>query len=112
MRTFILVSCHISTPTVLTLPSTLTSLALVNLSSPVPLHRLPGICPLLSVLDLSYNSWLVGTGTQANGGSPLDRVGWNRWNKLQVLALRGCHLSVTDLEKINRGRWTDVEIIR
>jgi len=56
MRTFILSSCYISTPTLLTLPPTLTNLALVNLPSSVPLHRLPGICPLLSVLDLSYNN--------------------------------------------------------
>ncbi|KIM87185.1 hypothetical protein PILCRDRAFT_774293 [Piloderma croceum F 1598] len=112
MRTFILFSCYISTFTLLTLPPTLTNLALVNLPSSVPLHRLPGICPLLSVLDLSYNNWLVSTGTLGKGGNPLDRVGWNRWNRLRVLALRGCHISVAISENINRGRWTDVEIIR
>lgn len=112
LQTFILVSCHISTPTLFTLPPTLTSLALVNLPYPVPLHRLPGICPLLSILDLSFNRWLMTRGTNAQVGHPLDRIGWSRWNKLRVLALRGCHPSVAIVETVNRGRWTDVEIIQ
>jgi len=112
LQTFILVSCHISTSTLLTLPPTLTNLALVNLPSPVPLHRLPTVCPLLSVLDLSYNKWLVSTETAVRTGSPLDRIVWGRWNKLRVLALRGCHLSVAMMEKVNQGRWNDVEVIQ
>jgi hypothetical protein len=111
MRTFILFSCYISTPTLFTLPPTLTNLALVNLPSSVPLHRLPGICPLLTVLDLSYNNWLVSIGTLGKRSNPLERVGWNKWNRLRVLALRGCHISVAISENINRGRWTDIEII-
>ena len=111
LRTLFILSCHISTPTLLTLPPTLTTLALVNLSSLVPLHRLPGICPLLSILDLSYNHWQVGTGTTVKEGNPLDRVDWSRWTKLRVLALRGCYPRPAVLEKINQGRWTDVEII-
>jgi hypothetical protein len=112
LRTFILLSCRISTPTLLTLPATLTHLALINLPSAVPLHRLPGMCPLLSFLDLSFNRWLVKPGTVAKGGNPLDRVSWDNLNKLVVLALRGCNPSVAVLEKINRGRWTDIEIIQ
>jgi hypothetical protein len=112
LQTFILLSSHISTSTLFTLPPTLTGLALVNLPIPIPLHRLPGICPLLSILDLSYNVWLVNTEAPARVVNPLDRISWSRWNKLRVLALRGCHPSVAIIQRVNQGRWTDVEIIQ
>jgi len=110
LHSLILVSTLLTTSTLLTFPPTLIHLALINLPTSVPLHRLPKTCPLLVILDLSYNFWLndaVGEATNA-----LERIEWSRWGHLQLLGLRGCYLSAGLLEKINKGRWDDVEVVR
>lgn len=48
-----IVSTTLSIPVILALPSSLTRLALVHLSAPIPVHRLPDKCPLLELLDIS-----------------------------------------------------------
>lgn len=108
LQTFILISSHISAATLLTLPPTIVHLALINLPSPVPLHRLPGICPLITVLDVSYNKWLVQV---IEGRTALEKIIYSRWTGLKVLVLRGCSLT-RSIQSINRGRWIDVEIIQ
>ncbi|KAH9981201.1 hypothetical protein BGW80DRAFT_1268995 [Lactifluus volemus] len=96
-----IVSTLLPIPTLLAFPPSLTRLALIRLSAPVPLHRLPDKCPLLECLDISYNWWL---GEPAWGGErALERVAWNRWEYLKVL---GCQL-----RKVNERRWDDVTII-
>lgn len=110
LRSIILVSTRLPTSTLLLFPPTLTLLALINLPNSIPLYRLPKLCPLLSVLDLSYNFWL----NEAVGGTTyaLDKIEWSRWSRLRVLGLRGCFASIELLEQINRGRWDDVNIIQ
>lgn len=110
LETLVLVSTRLSTSTLLTFPPTLTHLALVDISTPVSLHRLPKLCPLLVVLDLSYNHWLNDT----NGDIPvaLDKIEWSRWSHLQVVGLRECKISPELTGKINKGRWDDVNIVR
>ncbi|CAA7266379.1 unnamed protein product [Cyclocybe aegerita] len=110
LHTLVLLSTCLSTSTILTLPPTITTLALINLPSSIPLHRLPKLCPLLVFLDLSYNSWLQHPGS--NSLNSLERVEWPRWNNLRVLGLRGCYVSEEVLRKVNQGRWDDVEIVR
>ena len=107
--TLILMSTPVAISTVLTLPPTITHMALINLPTPIALHRLPGICPLLEVLDLSYNIWLGLT--SADAPKRLNRVEWNRWNNLRVLGMRECVVSEEMLRKLNQGRWDDVEIV-
>jgi len=110
LSTFVLMSTPVAITTILTLPPTITHMALIRLPTPIPLHRLPGICPLVEVLDLSYNTWLSPT----SGDAPkrLERVEWNRWNNLRVLGMRECLISDEMLRKLNRGRWDDVEVVR
>jgi hypothetical protein len=92
----------------------LTRLALVRLSIPAPVHRLPERCPLLEMLDLSYNDWLA---TPAFGEETvLARVRWTRWTRLRVLGLReaGFRTDSAVLVGVNEGRWVDglvVEIV-
>lgn len=110
LHSLILVSTRLTTSTLLTFPPTLTHLALINLPASVPLHRLPKTCPLLVVLDLSYNFWL---GDAVEGAThALDRIEWSRWGHLQILGLRDCYISIAVMEKINNGRWDDVNIVR
>ncbi|KAH9180648.1 hypothetical protein EDB89DRAFT_1900477 [Lactarius sanguifluus] len=86
-----------------------TRLALVNLSAPVPLHRLPDKCPLLEVLDISYNDWL---GEPAWGGErALEKVAWQRWAYLKILGCRECGIALEELRRVNEGRWDDVTIV-
>jgi Ran GTPase-activating protein (RanGAP) involved in mRNA processing and transport len=84
-------------------------MALLNLPTPIALHRLPGVCPLLEVLDLSYNIWL--SSTSRNAPKILERVEWCRWNCLRVLGLRDCLISDEMLQKLNKGRWDDVQVV-
>ncbi|KAF4614519.1 hypothetical protein D9613_003129 [Agrocybe pediades] len=110
IHTLILVSTRLSTSVLTSFPPTITLLCLVNLPSSVPLHRLVKLCPLLVLLDLSYNYWLndaVGKATFA-----LERIEWSRWNHIEILGLRDCYVSSTLVQKINKGRWDDVQIIR
>jgi hypothetical protein len=104
-----IVSATLSIPVVLALPASLTRLALVHLSAPIPVHRLPDKCPLLDFLDISYNPWLA---EPAWGGErALDRVAWGRWAYLKVLACRDCGVISEELRKVNEGRWEDVVIV-
>ncbi|EPQ58089.1 hypothetical protein GLOTRDRAFT_126574 [Gloeophyllum trabeum ATCC 11539] len=108
LHTLVLLSSPLSVPTFLTLPPTLTHLALLALPRSVPVHRLPGICPLLEVLDLSYNKWIGRAGV---GEKALGRVEWGRWRRLEVLGLRGCVVGPEDLRGLNKGRWVDVQVV-
>lgn len=107
--TFILMSTSMANSVVLSLPPTITHMALLNLPASIALHRLPGLCPLLEVLDLSYNTWLSFTSRDAP--KILERVQWGRWNYLRVLGLRECFISDAILQKLNTGRWDDVQVV-
>jgi hypothetical protein len=104
-----IMSTALSIPVLLALPSSLTRLALVHLSAPIPIHRLPDKCPLLELLDISYNPWLA---EPAWGGErALERVEWERWAYLKVLGCRDCGVTLEELSKVNEGRWEDVRIV-
>jgi hypothetical protein len=109
LSTFILMSTPMAISIVLSLPPTITHIALLNLPAPIALHRLPGVCPLLEVLDLSYNTWLSSTSRDAS--KILERVEWGRWQRLRVLGLRNCFMSDEILQKLNKGRWDDVQVV-
>ena len=108
LQSLLMVSTRLSASTLLTLPPTLTHIALINIKNLIPLHRFPKICPLLEFLDLSYNRWL---GQTEEGISTLDRVEWTRWIHLRILGLRDCHVPEDIMKKVNRGRWDDVAIV-
>ncbi|KAF8911007.1 hypothetical protein CPB84DRAFT_1723203 [Gymnopilus junonius] len=110
LHSLVLVSTPLTPSTLLTFPPTLTHLALINLPVSVPLHRLPKTCPLLFVLDLSYNVWLSDAVEQATNA--LNRIEWSRWGHLQILGLRDCYISDDLIEKVNKGRWDDVNVVR
>jgi len=100
----------LSTPLTFTLnnlPPTITCLALINIPKPVSLQRLPLYCPLVSLLDLSYNSWLI----PASGEKLLQDYPWTKLRYLKVLGLRGCQVTSTLLSQVNRGRWDDVDVV-
>ncbi|KAF9469152.1 hypothetical protein BDZ94DRAFT_1243810, partial [Collybia nuda] len=105
---FILISARLAISTLLTLPPTITHLALIDLPTSIPLHRLPGTCPMLVVLDLSYNTWLDDTSKDLN---PFERVDWGRWSYLRILGLRACYISDELQIRVNQSRWDDVDII-
>lgn len=127
----ILVSTRLSISHLLSLPPTITRLGLINVPFPVSIHRLPSLCPLIVVLDLSYNTWLnpSSSGSSSAGDNPavpnpgllpekpvagltlVEKVDWGRWHGLKVLGWRGCFLSEKMVDRVNRGRWDDVEII-
>jgi hypothetical protein len=108
LTTLAIVSTPLNTSTILSLPPSLTTLALINLQYSVPLHRLPSTCPLLVVLDLSYNPWLTDEGPH----NALERIDWKKWNALRTLGIRSCHINQSTLTKINNCRWDEVEIIQ
>ncbi|VDB83074.1 unnamed protein product [Peniophora sp. CBMAI 1063] len=89
------------------LPATLTRLSLVALPSPAPLHRLPGACPLLELLDLSWNNWLAKPAWGED--TALARIRWDRWTRLRVLGVRETGLDGDSevLKGVNEGRWVD-----
>ncbi|KAH9063342.1 hypothetical protein EDB87DRAFT_169427 [Lactarius vividus] len=104
-----IMSATLSTPALLAFPPSVTHLALIHLSAPVPLHRLPDKCPLLEVLDISYNPWL---GEPAWGGErALEKVAWHRWAYLKILGCRECGIALGELRNVNEGRWDDVTIV-
>jgi len=108
MHTFILVSAHISSSA--RLPATLTRLGLINVSTPVSLHRLPTTCPLLELLDISYNDWLV---AEKDVQEKLGKVQWSRWHHLRELGMRACHDIPGDImAEVNKGRWDDVKVVK
>ncbi|KAI0093702.1 hypothetical protein BDY19DRAFT_918393 [Irpex rosettiformis] len=88
------------------LPPTLTHLALLALTRPIYIHHIPPVCPLIEVLDLSYNSWLA----DSSGESTFDRIEWKRWRNLRILGLRECRIVKAKTTRVNEQRWTDVEI--
>ncbi|KAG6333491.1 hypothetical protein ID866_5594 [Astraeus odoratus] len=104
-----LVSTSLTVPTFLTLPPTITHMALINLPCQVPLRRLPTVCPLLVFLDLSYNNWL----RSASEKDPkvLVDVSWYALRHLRGLGLRGCVVTAALLGEINRGRWEGMKVI-
>jgi hypothetical protein len=104
LHTLLLLSTRLSPSLLPQLPATLTILALMDIPNAVAVHRLPRLCPRLTVLDLSFNqAWL--------DLKLLSRVDWRRWRDLQLLGLRDCNVSLGDLKQVNEGRWSDVEII-
>ena len=104
-----IVSAALSTPALLALPPSLTRLALVHLSAPIPVHRLPDKCPLLEFLDISFNPWLAEPAWGRERA--LERVVWGRWEYLKVLGCRDCGITSEELRKVNEGRWEDVTIV-
>jgi hypothetical protein len=104
-----IVSTTLSIPVLLNLPSSLTRLALVHLSAPIPIHRLPDKCPLLELLDISYNPWLAGPAWGRERA--LERVEWGRWAYLKVLGCRDCGVTLEELKEVNEERWEDVRIV-
>lgn len=105
------VSASVSNSALLSLPRTLTRLALLNLPQRMPIHNLTRTCPYLEILDLSFNPWLKTDdntpGTSTLEFSSLNRVEWRRWRNLRVLGLRECGLGRDVLARINEGRWVD-----
>ena len=104
-----IVSTALSIPVLLALPSSLTRLALVHLSAAIPIHRLPDKCPLLELLDISYNPWLAEPAWGRERA--LERVEWGRWVYLKVLGCRDCGVTLEELREVNEGRWEDVRIV-
>ncbi|KAF9013906.1 hypothetical protein BDQ17DRAFT_1341708 [Cyathus striatus] len=110
LECFVLVSINMPISTLLTLPPTLTHLALIDLPNPIPLHRLCNVCPLLQVLDLSYNQWL--TNCSKDVLNALDRIDWARWVHMRILGVRNCKIPEKVLHQVNRNRWDDVVIVQ
>ncbi|KAK1235997.1 hypothetical protein PQX77_000766 [Marasmius sp. AFHP31] len=110
LRLFALVSTNLTVSTLLSLPPTITHMALIKLSAPILLHRLPSACPLLEVLDLSYNQWLQSLSDETV--KSLERLDWGRWKRLRTLGIRECSIPDETIAKVNRGRWDDVEIVQ
>ncbi|KAH0827026.1 hypothetical protein J3R83DRAFT_4707 [Lanmaoa asiatica] len=112
LRSLAILSSPLSAATTLAFPPTITHLVLINIPHRIPLQRLPTICPLLVLLDLSYNAWLYSS-EAIDGGRPiLEEVGWGKLRRLEVLGLRACLVTPMLLLRLNRGRWEDVRIIR
>ena len=115
LQTLIVLSASVPTNALLVFPVTLTRLALLALPVPSPqVHRLPWVCPLLEVLDLSYNPGLndpQGGMKHANVGSTLDRIEWEKWARLQVLGLRMCNVKESIVARVNKGRLGDEVMI-
>ncbi|KAL0946621.1 hypothetical protein HGRIS_012817 [Hohenbuehelia grisea] len=122
IHTLALISARLTVTVLLTLPPTLTHIALVHLPSPVPIHRLPPLLPRLTVFDLSYNEWLGYRPPEQESSSMsfktedgillLERVEWSKWRGLKVLGLRECIITLEVVSKVNKGRWDDVQIVQ
>jgi len=108
LQTLVLVSTDLSFRTLLTFPRSLTRLALVDISTPLPIFRLPPLCPSIVVLDLSFNSWLKDPDLSR---TILGMVNWDKWDDLDVLGLRSCSVYQDALDRVNQNRWMDVHII-
>ncbi|KAJ7063377.1 hypothetical protein C8F01DRAFT_1081884 [Mycena amicta] len=109
LRNLLLISTPVAFSLLLALPPTLTRLALVNIPTPVPLHRLPATCPLVEHIDLSYNTWLA---SERDSQERLGKVIWSRLKYLTRLGLRRCSIPAGILMDMNKCRWDDVEIIQ
>lgn len=110
LHTLVFLMSSLPNPVLLAIPPTLTTLALIDISSPQPLHRLPKLCPLLLLLDLSYNSWLKDPSEE--GYDNFERVEWLRWGHLEILGLRECYATQELLHRIEEGRSGRMNIIR
>ena len=108
LHTLALISIDLSFQTLLTFPRSLKRLALVDISTPPPISRLPSLCPSIVVLDLSFNSWLR---DPAQSCAILGMVNWDKWGDLDVLGLRGCSIHQDTLDRVNKNRWMDVQIV-
>ncbi|KAI1795874.1 hypothetical protein LXA43DRAFT_970288 [Ganoderma leucocontextum] len=116
LHTLVVLNAQVPSTTLFLFPLTLTRLALLALPAPSPqIHRLPRICPLLEVLDLSYNPWLndpPGGKRLGNMESTLDRIEWEKWARLRVLGFRMCNVPISIVARVNRGRLgDDVDIV-
>ena len=108
LQTLALVSIGLSFRTLLTFPRSLKRLALVDISTPPLIYRLPSLCPSIVVLDLSFNSWLKDPDLSR---AILEKINWDKWNDLGVLGLRSCSVHQDTLDRVNQNRWTDVQIV-
>ena len=122
LHTLVVLNAQVPPTTLFLFPLTLTRLALLALPVPSPqvhpspqIHRLPRVCPLLEVLDLSYNPWVnepPGGKGLGNMESTLDRIEWEKWARLRVLGLRMCNVPKSIIARVNRGRLgDDVDIV-
>jgi len=122
LYSLVFLNTSISSSTFFGFPPTLTHLGLINMSTPVPLHRLPYICPLIIILDVSYNAWLsanfVSNDRLREQQPPRDtpivdlrRVDWSRLNHLKVLGFRGNYVPENFLECVNKGRWDEITVV-
>ncbi|KAH7104471.1 hypothetical protein BKA62DRAFT_462317 [Auriculariales sp. MPI-PUGE-AT-0066] len=110
-----LLPAHISA-----LPSSITRLALIAHTTPIPIHRLPSLLPQLVLLDVSYNTWVGAPYVDAaadEDSDPLcavERVQWPRWRRLRVLGMRECQLpenvQLRVVRAVGHGRLEDVLI--
>lgn len=105
LTTFAAISTRLSMSTMLTLPPTVTHLALIHVTAPIALHRLPQTCPLLVFLDLSFNEWLESPTIETERS--LARVDWSRWGELRTLGWRHYPMPDNLRVRIHKGRWED-----
>ena len=110
LRSLTVLSSPLSAATLLAFPPTITHLALIRLPHAIPLPRLPTVCPLLVLLDVSYNAWLYDVGLREP--PMLEQVKWVKLRQLEVLGLRECRITPKILLELNRSRWEDVRVIR
>ncbi|KAI0780927.1 hypothetical protein BD413DRAFT_501085 [Trametes elegans] len=115
LHALVVLAAALPAPTLFAFPPILTRLALLALPAPAPVHRLPRLCPLLEVLDLSYNPWLNeppgAKGAAAAAETVVQRVEWAKLARLRVLGLRGCAVPRAEVERVNKGRWEEVEVV-
>lgn len=109
MQALVVLSTSVPVNLLLAFPPTLTHLALLALPTSTPIFRLPRICPLIEVLDISFNRWL--TQPHAGNESVLQRVEWDKWSRLRVLGLTGTGVGEEMVPRVNKGRWVDVDIV-
>jgi hypothetical protein len=109
LRTLVFLTSSPAHTILLAIPPTLTNLALIDVPSPQPLHRLPKLCPLLVLLDLSYNSWLKDPSVEGYGS--FERIDWLRWGHLKILGLRDCYATRELLQRIEEGKCGGLSII-
>ena len=108
LQTLALVFTILPFHTLLTFPRSLKRLALVDISTPLPIFLLPPLCPSIVVLDLSFNSWLR---DPDRSRAVLGVVNWDKWGDLGVLGLRSCSVYQDTLDRVNQNRWVDVQIV-
>lgn len=114
LHTLIILNASVSTPMLFVFPPTITRLALLALPAPAQVHRLPRICPLLEVLDLSYNPWLNDLPSRQGRSvseNIIDRIEWEKWARLQVLGLRECSVPESIVARVNRGRMEEEVVV-